>query len=47
MANALSRQKSRCCVLLYFFEMMVWNWEHERIVEKVAGVKMLIDMYNK
>lgn len=29
------------------YMMMVWNWEHERIVEKVAGVKMLIDMYNK
>jgi len=29
------------------YMMMVWNWEHERIVEKVTGVKTLIDMYNK
>ena len=27
--------------------MMVWNWEHEQIVEQVAGVKLLIDMYQK
>lgn len=27
--------------------MMVWNWEHDDIVDKVSRVKVLLDMYKK